>query len=99
LDDIEAGDAGFLNTEPGIFERRLFELGNGIRFYADMNVNDEHELPFDSIATTQVNGWTRINTHFFWGKDRMARRRAVRQTDERGTKRCKPMSGRTHQRS
>ena len=46
LDDIEAGDAGFLNTEPGIFERRLFELGNGFRFYADMNVNDEHEFTF-----------------------------------------------------
>jgi hypothetical protein len=46
LDDIEAGDAGFLEAEPGIFERRLFEFGDGFKFYADMNVNNEHEMTF-----------------------------------------------------
>ena len=43
LDDIKAGNAGFLQAGAGIGERGDFECLDAFRFHSDMNVNNEHD--------------------------------------------------------
>jgi hypothetical protein len=53
LRDVEAGDARLLDALPGIGERCLLEGFDTIRLYTDVNMNDEHAVPFVSVFLPQ----------------------------------------------
>ena len=50
LDDIEARDAGFLDTVLGVFDRGSPEGVGAFRFHFYLNMNDEHPVCLAVVA-------------------------------------------------
>src|SRR5579862_2447790 len=53
LHDVEACDAGFLNTRPGVLDGCPAEVSHGLRLDVHMHVNNEHQTRLRSYPTPE----------------------------------------------